>query len=738
MRVEFLHGGAAAEFDAAAFVDHEAFDPHFVADLADVFNRTDAGVGKFGDVAEAVFAGDDFDEGAEFFDAGDGAFVDLAFFGFGGDGGDFADGDFEGFGVVGEDLDDAKAVGFFDVDLGAGEFGDAADVFAAGADEFADLVAGDFDGVNAGGVFGEFGAGFGKDGFHEVENVHAAFAGAGEGFLNEVPGEAADFEVDLEAGDAVAGAGDFEVHVAAVVFAAEDVGDEEFFAGGGEEADGDAGNGGFDGDAGIHEGEGADADGGHGGGTVGAHDVGDDANGVLVVVRDDGFKGAFGKGAVTDFAATETADATDFAHAVGGEVVVEHELFGFFAAGDGVHVLGVGFGAEGDATEGLGFAACEDGGTVGAGHDAELGGEGTNGVHVAAVNALGKVGDVFANEFDFDEVEEFDEGGGGGLGPFFGEGGEHVGLDGVDLALTIELAGDEECEAEFFAGEVAEELQFFGVGVAFGDDFFGLAEHAAKFVLGVDDFDDFGVAEFHGGEEVGFGDLFGAAFHHEEAVAQAGVDEVEVAFFALGLSGVDDELAVDAADADATDGTHEGNVGDVKRGGGGVDGENVGLVHAVGGEEHDVDLHIIEVAVGEEGTDGAVGDARAENFFFAGALFALEITAGETAGRVILLAVFDLKRKIVDAFARRVGVRGGRENHGFAERDGGRARGLHGEQAGFDGEGLSADVDGHLGGVVHGSLPRGRAGRKSGSQKDEAAEDGPDRDRRPGNGKALN
>ena len=39
--------------------------------------------------------------------------------------------------------------------------------------------------------------------------------------------DAGELEVELEAGDAVVGAAEFEVHVAVVIFAAEDVGEEE-------------------------------------------------------------------------------------------------------------------------------------------------------------------------------------------------------------------------------------------------------------------------------------------------------------------------------------------------------------------------------------------------------------------------------------------------------------------------------------------------------------------------------
>jgi hypothetical protein len=95
-----------------------------------------------------------------------------------------------------------------------------------------------------------------------------------------------------------------------MIFGAEDVGQQDgLVAFAGDEADGDARDGVLDGHAGIHEGEGAHADGRHRGGAVGAHDLGDDAHGVGVVLGHHRLDGTLGEGAVADFAAVEAAEA---------------------------------------------------------------------------------------------------------------------------------------------------------------------------------------------------------------------------------------------------------------------------------------------------------------------------------------------------------------------------------------------------------------------------------------------
>ena len=78
--VALFHRGFAAQFDAAFIVDADALDPDHVAHLDHVLGAVHAEVGEFADVAEAVLAGQDFDEAAEFLDGNDGALIGLADF----------------------------------------------------------------------------------------------------------------------------------------------------------------------------------------------------------------------------------------------------------------------------------------------------------------------------------------------------------------------------------------------------------------------------------------------------------------------------------------------------------------------------------------------------------------------------------------------------------------------------------------------------------------------------------
>src|SRR5574344_2472019 len=690
--VEFLHRRLAAELDASALVDVKALDRDLVADLADAFHRLEELVRELGDVAEAVHAGEDLDERAELLDAGDGALVDLADLGDGADRADRALGGFHRLGIGREDRDLAVVV---DVDLGAGRLDDAADVGSSGADERADLVDGNLHLLDPRGERVEFGARSRENGLHEVDDLETGVVGGLDGVLDEVPGEAAELEGDLEVGDALAGSADLEVHVAAVVFGTEDVGDENLLrlVGVREQADRDAGDGALQRHARVHKGEAAVADRRHRRGAVGAHDLGDDADRVREIIGEDLRQRTFRKSSVADLAAARRAETADFAHAVRREVVVEHEALGELAAGDGVEVLRVLLGAEGDRRERLGLAAREDRRTVQAREHADLGGERTDLVRGTSVDAKAPLEDVRADGLDLERVEEVHEADGVNLGPFLGNLLEEGFLDGADLALAFELALDQKRGGESLAAFLAHEVHLVGRLLDVGDDLVRLAERTAHLDLEVDDLLDFLVGALERGDEILVGDLGGRALHHEELAADAGVEEVEIRLRLLLVSRIDDPLAVDAADADAADRAHERNFADVKRSRSRVHREEVGFTRAIALDERGVDLDVVVVALGEERTDRTVAHARRENLLARRTGLALEESARELARGVELLAILALQREEIDSFARRVGIGHRRKDGVVAIGDGDGSGGLLRQEPGLDHEVRPRDVD---------------------------------------------
>ena len=319
-----------------------------------------------------------------------------------------------------------------------------------------------------------------------------------------VPGEAAELQVDLEARDALLRAADLEVHVAAVVFGAENIGDENLL---GlvlvrEEADRDARDCALQRNARIHEREAAVADRRHRGRAVGAHDLADDADRVRELVGENLRDRALGESAVSDLAAPGGAETPDLARAVGREVVVEHEPLGGIATRHGVELLRVLLRAERDRRERLGLAAREDRRAVESRKHADLRGERTDLVLGASVDAEPLLQDVLADGLDLKGVEEVDEADCVDLGPLLGNLLEEVFLDCGDLALALELALDEKRGSESLAALLAHEVHLVRGLRDVLDVLVGLAEGAAHLDLEVNDLLDFLVGALEGGDEI--------------------------------------------------------------------------------------------------------------------------------------------------------------------------------------------------------------------------------------------
>src|SRR5277367_1806779 len=182
--------------------------------------------GDFADVQEAVGAGEKFNEGAELREANNFAEVGFADFGGGGDVANHLQGRIAASAAGREDVN--RAV-FENVDFDSGGFDDGLDLLAARTDEVADFVLRDLQLEEARSVSGNLRSRFAERLFHGVEDLQASFFRLGQGFTHHLDADAEDLDVHLQGGDACAGACDFEVHVAVVVFGSGDVGEDRIF-----------------------------------------------------------------------------------------------------------------------------------------------------------------------------------------------------------------------------------------------------------------------------------------------------------------------------------------------------------------------------------------------------------------------------------------------------------------------------------------------------------------------------
>jgi len=149
------------------------------------------------------------------------------------------------------------------IDIHVAFFLDLADHLAARADELADLFRVDVDGGDARRIGRQFATRFRDRLGHLVQTR------LGQRLGEDVVAQAFDLDVHLQGCDALAGAGDFEVHVAQVVLQTLDISQNGMLAILHDQPHGDAGDRTFQRHTGVQEGHGAAADRGHRGGAVG-------------------------------------------------------------------------------------------------------------------------------------------------------------------------------------------------------------------------------------------------------------------------------------------------------------------------------------------------------------------------------------------------------------------------------------------------------------------------------------
>ncbi len=164
----------------------------------------------------------------------------------------------------------------------------------------------------------------------------------------------------------------------------------------------------------------------------------------------------------------------------------------------------------------------------------------------------------------------------------------------------------------------------------------------------------------------------------------ADVDEVEIAFGIFVMSRIGDKFTGHTRDANSGDRSSPRDIGDHESGGGAVEGENIGVILAIGAEEDGDDLGVVEVAFGEERAQGAIDHATGEDLFFGRATFAPKVTAGDATDGGGFFLILDREGKEVLAIFDFGGGDSGDDDDGFAHGDEGSAIGQFGEFAGFE------------------------------------------------------
>ena len=218
--------------------------------------------------------------------------------------------------------------------------------------------------------------------------------------------DAGKLEIKLETSDAHFRSAEFEIHVAEVILAADNVGKRgvalerltfEF----GNETDGNTGHRATERNTCIHERKHASADTGHRCGSIGFHHFAHDTNSVreILLTWHDWLDRALGKGTMSDLAAVLSTETTSLTHAERREVVVEHEALCVWASSVGVnHLRFVGRSESRDA-ECLSLTTSKERGAMRAREKTSLAGKRTELMETATVATLLAVENADAESF---------------------------------------------------------------------------------------------------------------------------------------------------------------------------------------------------------------------------------------------------------------------------------------------------------------------------------------------------
>ena len=393
---------------------------------------------------------------------------------------------------------------------------------------------------------------------------------------------------------------------------------------------------------------------------------------------------------MADFTTAGTAGRFRFADAEGREIVVVHVAAVCFQA-DAVDVLAFRQRSQGAEAHDLRLAAGEQACAVSAGKEADFAADRTDFVDTAAVRTDLVDGDHVADDFldhllrDFSDiigVVRID------VGKVF----INVGFDSVHLFFAFDFVSREDSRLHGFFAISVDSFDDICRRFFFDEFLFRYGNLVEEAELEFDDFLDFFMGEHDGVQDLFFRDFVSAAFNHEDGVFCTGNDDIHVALFTLGDGRVDDELAIDAADADTGNRAGKGDMGHAQRYGCADHSGDFRSVVMVYAEiiSHDVD--VMTVCLREERADRTVDEAGKKGCRFRRFAFAFDEAAGNLADGVHLFFVIDSEREKVSVFTRFLRARSRDENGRVAITDQCGTAGLFSQFADFNHQRAAGEI----------------------------------------------
>src|SRR5437899_5040290 len=363
--------------------------------------------------------------------------------------------------------------------------------------------------------------------------------------------------------------------------------------------------------------------------------------GELLVRRQHRLQRSLGERAVADLA---TRDATYRLQFTGGErreVVVQHErLRRLLRDVDRVDPLLVVGRAQRDRCQRLRLTAREQRRAVRARQPAHFAGDRANGIEIAAIYALPRRQHAIAHRvvFDaFDHLRDFAR----LVGELFGQLFDDRGLDRAQRLGALGLLRERERLSHPVLGQLLHSRDEVGGRLHLLPLHLLLGERLHHLIADVEQFLDALVRHLERLDDLGFAQLERAPLDHDDRVARARDREVEVGELELLEGRIENPRALDAPHAHRRDRAIPGYSRDRERRRSGQDSQDIRIILLIRRQHVDEDLYFVLEAFGEERPHAPVDHPGRGDFVIGRPAFTLQKAAGDLAGGVGLLAVFD-------------------------------------------------------------------------------------------------
>ncbi len=276
---------------------------------------------------------------------------------------------------------------------------------------------------------------------------------------------------------------------------------------------------------------------------------------------------------------------------------------------------------------------------------------------------------------------------------FFGNRGDEIVEELVDSIVVFHLAPNPHGLAQRYQDFLFDLAIEVVADFLPGDCKLFLACLSRKVIYHCHDLFDRGVSSLERSDDLFFGNLSGAGFNHDQAIAASGHDEIHTALLSLFVGGVDDVLTVQQPDTDAGNRLFEWNFRQGQSGRRASDGKHVRVVVGIGRQHESDHLCFVAPPRWKQRANRSIDDATGQHFLFGRLPLAFEKAAWDPARRVGVLTIVDRERQEVDSFAGTCRIAGRDEDNRVAQPDEHGPVGLLGQLACFNRESARAESE---------------------------------------------